>query len=201
MPDLELQPPPPDVLPAAKPQAKARSGNDEWYTDAVWIDRARRVMGGVDLDPASSAVAQRTVRAGTFYTAEDDGLSRAWFGKVWLNPPYSQPLIGQFTDRVVLEYQRGNVEAAVVLVPLGWDTEWGQRLLAASDAICFAGGRLKFTSGVTGERGPSPNGSLVCYLGRAAETFTDVFADCGVVFGQALNSAYPPGLQQGMEVG
>lgn len=34
------------------------------------------------------------------YSKEDDGLSKEWFGRVWLNPPYSKPLITMFFDRM-----------------------------------------------------------------------------------------------------
>lgn len=34
------------------------------------------------------------------YNKYDDGLSREWFGRVWLNPPYSKPLIMEFFDRM-----------------------------------------------------------------------------------------------------
>src|SRR5947207_14887916 len=39
------------------------TGSMEWYTREEWIERARRAMGGIDLDPASCAFAQRTVKA------------------------------------------------------------------------------------------------------------------------------------------
>jgi replicative DNA helicase len=49
--------------------------NDQWYTPPVYIDAARQIMGGIDLDPASNELAQKTIRAEVFYSAEDDGLA------------------------------------------------------------------------------------------------------------------------------
>ena len=42
---------------------KAFSGNNEYYTPGQFIEAAREVMGEIDLDPASCALAQETVRA------------------------------------------------------------------------------------------------------------------------------------------
>ena len=58
------------------PHVSHNSGESEWYTPPPIIESARSVMGGIDLDPASSEKAQETVRAEGFFTAEDDGLTR-----------------------------------------------------------------------------------------------------------------------------
>jgi len=62
----------------------ATSGEVEYYTPVEIIEAARRVMGGIDLDPASSENANRIVRATRIFTAQDDGLSQPWNGRVWL---------------------------------------------------------------------------------------------------------------------
>jgi len=50
------------------------------------IEAAKKVMGRIDLDPASSVEAQRNVKAAGFRTPEDNGLSCGWRGRIWLNP-------------------------------------------------------------------------------------------------------------------
>ena len=103
------------------------SGNNEWYTPAKHIELARAVMGGIDTDPASSEVANRTVKAAQYFTAEDDGRARVWAGRVWMNPPYAQPLMGEFAEAVASKYESGEIEQACILVNNATETQWFQR--------------------------------------------------------------------------
>jgi hypothetical protein len=73
----------------------------EWYTPAAILEAARKALGAIDLDPASSDIAQALVQARAFFTAEDDGLAQEWHGRVWLNPPYSRDLIAADNPRLL----------------------------------------------------------------------------------------------------
>jgi hypothetical protein len=152
--------------------------SNEWYTPAVYIEAARDVLGGIDLDPASSALANETVKAGRFFTVDDDGLASPWHGRVWLNPPYGG-LAGEFIERLVDEYENGDIDAAVALVNAHCtDTTWFQRLW--SHTLCFTNHRINFAAGTT-DRSGSTHGSVFAYLGSAPEVFAANFATFGAV--------------------
>ncbi len=65
------------------------SGTVEYYTDPLIVEAARAVMYSIDLDPATSLLANAFgVYADRIFTREDNGLAHDWFGNVWLNHPF-----------------------------------------------------------------------------------------------------------------
>jgi phage N-6-adenine-methyltransferase len=156
------------------------TGENEWYTPAEFVERARAALGEIDLDPASSDAAQATVKAARHFTEADDGLSRDWDGRVWLNPPYAQPAISQFADKLCAEWMAENVEAAIVLTHNYTDTTWFQQIAYHARAICFTRGRVKFVS-PAGDLAAPTQGQAFFYLGQEPKRFAEAFADVGFV--------------------
>lgn len=108
------------LLKAAKaPHVSQNGGVNEWYTPPEYIACARAVMGRIDLDPASSEIANKIVGATRYYTVEDDGLCKFWAGKVWMNPPYSIELITQFIAKYVQHVEAKEISEGIVLVQYG----------------------------------------------------------------------------------
>ena len=156
------------------------SGEHEWYTPRDYIEAARAVMGGIDLDPASSVSANAIVQASWFYTRDDDGLAQPWRGRVWLNPPYAHLLVDQFCERLAEHVSTGTVTEAVVLVNNATETRWFARLAAGAAAICFPLGRVRFWS--PGKDTAAPlQGQAVVYVGGHVTPFLREFGAFGLV--------------------
>lgn len=161
------------------PHITRTTGEHEWYTPVEIIALARSVLGEIDLDPASSEIAQKNVQALAYYTKHENGLSHPWCGKVWLNPPYSE-IISDFVGKLIEHVQDGSVSAAIMLVDNRTDTQWFHYAAAACSRLCFTRGRLKFLR--PDETPGSPlNGSAFFYFGNDADLFTSRFSNQGIV--------------------
>jgi phage N-6-adenine-methyltransferase len=154
--------------------------DNEWYTPAKYIELARAVLGEIDLDPASNPKAQEVVRAKEFFTAEQDGLTRPWHGRVWLNPPYAQPLIGQFIEKLVEERAAGNITAAILLTHNYTSSSWFQKAGEIVDAVCFTRTRIAFES-ANGEKAAPTQGQCFLYYGDDVEAFSTHFLEVGFI--------------------
>lgn len=160
------------------------SVENEWYTPPDFIERARRTMGGIDLDPASCDEAQRVVKAKRFYSLTDDGLTKKWSGRVWMNPPYSKDACPAFTAKLLEHATAGDISQACVLVNNATETAWMQPMLRACSAACFPTGRIRFHDR-SGKPANSPlQGQCVLYFGERTDEFIREFGDLGAVLVQ-----------------
>jgi phage N-6-adenine-methyltransferase len=156
------------------------TGNYEWHTPAEYVEHARRVLGVIDLDPASCALAQETVKAARYFSSDDDGLSREWRGRIWLNPPYNQPAIEQFIDKLLEERAAARTTEAILLTHNSTDTAWFHKAANASTAICFTRGRIAFVD-TAGERAAPPQGQAFFFFGADTRPFKAEFSQVGFV--------------------
>jgi len=160
----------------------------EYYTPVYILEAARQVLGTIDLDPASCAAAQLNVKAAAYYTQEQDGLAQAWYGRVWLNPPYSktegksnQEL---WSQKLLAEYRAGNVTAAILLVKAAFGYKWFEALFDEM-TVCLARERLPFIREDGNDDGESKQGTALFYLGPDKARFYTVFQHIGRVIPNA----------------
>lgn len=165
-------------------RADLQTGEMEWFTPAEYVERARRVLGKIDLDPASCAAAQQTINAAKFYTEAEDGLRRDWFGAVWLNPPYAGKLVAAFASKMVESWVGGNLTAAIMLTNSYTETSWFHSLASACNAVCFTRGRIKFES-PHGEKCAPTNGQCFFYFGDNVPLFFKEFSSVGLTMVKA----------------
>lgn len=163
------------------------TGEFERYTPAEYIAAVRRVLGDIDLDPATSKQAQETVDAANFLTEKDDGLACEWHGRVFLNPPYHRELAPKFIAKLVEEYEAGRTTAAIVLTNNCTDTEWFLVAAHACASICFTNGRIKFTE-PSGKEVLPTQGQAFFYFGDDVDSFESEF--CGIGFCARLSRQY-----------
>lgn len=173
-----------DVRSKRTTRVKVLTGEVEWYTPRQYLDAAVKVMGAIDLDPASSAAAQSNVRAGRWFSLEDDGLAQPWAGRVFLNPPYAMPTVKRFVHKLVDSVSSGAVSEAILLTNNATDTEWFHTAAGACSAVCFTRGRISFLQTRDGElvkRCAPTHGQAFFYYGPNFDAFESVFSEFGLI--------------------
>lgn len=117
--------------------------DDVWLTPPAIL----KPLGIFDLDPCA-AIGQPWATAKKHFTIEDDGLEKKWFGRVWLNPPYSNT--GTWMSKMA-RHANG-----MALVNARTETSWFlDGIWNAAWALIFVRRKIKFvrTNGLVANQG------------------------------------------------
>jgi len=180
------------VEPRGVPPALQSSDSNEWYTPEEYVHAARELMGGIDLDPASCAFANETVKAARYYDITENGLDKSWKGRIWLNPPYgvdggvsNQEL---WSRTLIARYEVNcTVTEAVLLVNANTEAKWFQPLYKY--LICLTNHRIRFYNGASEASQPTQGNALV-YFGKSPRRFIELFSRFGTVVRRANADEY-----------
>jgi hypothetical protein len=133
-----------------------RAITDEWLTPPEVL----AALGPFDLDPCAPIVRPWPMAA-EHYTIEDNGLSKPWHGRVWLNPPYGPPsVVGPWLARMA-EHGRG-----IALIFARTETEvFFRHVWGSARALLFLRGRLHFhrTDGSRAKNNSGAPSVLIAY--------------------------------------
>lgn len=116
-----------------KNHQSSKMGKDEWLTPPSII----KSLGEFDLDPCSPIKRPWDI-AKNHYTIYDNGLTKKWEGRVWLNPPYGREAIkwikklSQYNNGIALIFARTETN-------MFFDHVWSN-----ADSLLFIKGRVAF---------------------------------------------------------
>lgn len=151
----------------------ATAKREDWNTPQVVVDLLRKFWPrGIDLDPCSNPTS--LVPATRRVMLPDDGLEKAWTGRVFVNPPFGDlaAWMGKAAGAGVTR------EAELIfLCPVRTDTRAWQTHAVTADRVLFWKGRMTFV----GAPAAAPFPTALLYWGWQPETFHEVFGGHGYV--------------------
>jgi phage N-6-adenine-methyltransferase len=158
---------------------------DSWFTPPEYLDAVRAVLGGIDLDPFTSADANIAVGATHIFTPEKSAFDHDWRvcdrPRVFMNPPYAAGMIGRAVNRFLNQYDIRRFDEGIVLVNNATDTRWFEALATTCHAICFTDHRISFWSNDGKSASGNTRGQAFFYFGPDVAAFARVFGRHGFI--------------------
>ncbi|WP_333599486.1 DNA N-6-adenine-methyltransferase [Flavobacterium sp.] len=138
----------------------------EWMTPPELV----KSLGDFDLDPCSPIDAP-FYHAKTNFTTLDCGLTKEWFGRVYLNPPYGRGM-EMWLEKLKFH---GN---GIALIFARTETKcFFEHIWNDADAVLFVKGRIKFYH-VSGIQGGTPGAPSV-FIAYGKEN-ANILRECGI---------------------
>ena len=157
--------------------------SNSWYTPVKYLDSARIVLGDIDLDPFTSDLANKTVKAKHILTVDASAFGRSWgkHNSCWMNPPYGAGICGASINKFIEEFEAKSFKQGIVLTNSSTDTKWFKALASKSSAICFTDHRISFDSPDKKEKSSNTKGQCFFYFGKQKVKFVSEFRKYGLI--------------------
>ena len=115
------------------------SSKTDDHSTPQWLFDKLNQQYKFELDVCAS---DKNHKCAIYFSKQDDGLTKAWSGSVWMNPPYGRT-IGSWVKKA---YESSLTGATVVcLLPARTDTSWFHDYCLRGN-VEFIRGRLKFNN-------------------------------------------------------
>jgi len=167
--------------------------NCEWYTPSKIKKAVYNTLLKIDLDPCSNP-GYPNIEATHHYTKIDNGLTKIWWGNVYMNPPYGSHT-KKWVRKMIDSYQSGNVLQALILLPARIETNYWYDLSPCVSMWCAIHNRIKFSSDSSSKiKNVGSFGSAMMLLSddiSTQERFIDNFGKIGIIYAEVKKLANP----------
>ncbi len=155
--------------------------SDRYFTPQIVLDRVVEQFGAIDLDPCHDPDPACAVVAELRYDAREgqDGLVLPWVGKVFCNPPWSEP--APWALRAVQHVASSPEHEVLAVVNATPGAQWWARYVWPFALVCFPSQRLRFGKPGGAKPTPCPTDSAVLYYGQHKERFCEVWGSLGTI--------------------
>jgi hypothetical protein len=143
-------------------------GKSQGHLTPRWILDA---LGPFDLDPCAASVRPWDC-ARENYTELDDGLQQPWHGRVWMNPPFNQYIVGHWIRRLA-EHGHG-----IALLHARTEATWFEPVWEHASGILFLADRIRFCW-PDGSVQPFNSGAPAILVSFGAQDLT-CLRECGI---------------------
>lgn len=113
---------------------------DEWETPQ-WLFNELNNEFKFTLDVCATT---KNTKCELFFNKKENALDRPWFGRCFMNPPYSRGNIDKFVKYAWEEVNIGNAELVVGVLLVRTSTNWFHNWIYGKAEIRFLRKRVKF---------------------------------------------------------
>jgi transcriptional regulator with XRE-family HTH domain len=131
-----------------------KADRDSRFTPHDFMQHIYTAFGKIDLDPCAHELSPVIARRRIMLSDGGDGLVDEWSGELaFMNPPFSGLLV--WLKRAHNQWETGNVNRVVCLVPVRSDSSWFHDTLSTVADIYLLQGRVRFLD-TLGKGQPTP---------------------------------------------
>lgn len=169
---------------------------NECYTPACFADPIREFANGFHLDPFSTAKANQTIKADSFFGGNLDALSLDWlewvdndYPNFWVNPPYSRDLIAKCISKTLSYIGRAEI---YLLVNSSTNSQWYLECASKCQAVMFPHKRVQFYNPFIEFKHKNEYNQTLFFFGKPerAKEFTSELSHLGIIRFTELFSEY-----------